>query len=309
MTLQVSVIVTAYNVAEYIQRAVMSVLAQQYVTLEVIVVDDASRDGTAQVVQSIADARVRLVTLEKNLGPGGARNQALALAQGEWVAILDGDDVWAPGRLAALLELAAREEAQIVCDNLLCVEEGDSLPRPMFTPAQMLANSPLTVERFIAENSQFISGFGLGYLKPMIRTDFLRAQRLRYDESIRIGEDYLFLLEALLKEAKCVLHPESMYHYTRRAGSISHRLTEEAVARIIAQDEALLACYALSDAARGAQAARTQRLREAQRFNALVDALKQRQWRQAVALCFYHPWAARHLAMPLKNRIRRVFAA
>ncbi len=301
---EVSVIITAYNVAEYIARVVTSALAQEGVSVEVIVVDDVSTDGTREVLATIHDSRVRVIALTENQGPGGARNQALAQARGEWVAILDGDDAFAPNRLSTLLALAKRENADIVCDNLLCVE-GDK-EWPMFAPEALANQSPLTSARFIAGNSNFMHGFSLGYLKPVLRREFIESHCLRYDPTIRIGEDYLFLLEALLRGARAVIHPEPLYHYTRRQGSISHRLTPDAVARIEAQDAALLTRYRLDDAARAAQSTRAKNLREAYHYNSLVEAIKARRLTQALKLFLTHPATARHLARPALNRLRGV---
>src|SRR5207248_9916219 len=92
---RVSVIVPAYNAARFIGAAVSSAVAQTFADLEVIVVDDGSRDETAAVVESIArvDRRVRLLRQE-NGGVSSARNAALRISTGEYLALLDGDDVW-----------------------------------------------------------------------------------------------------------------------------------------------------------------------------------------------------------------------
>lgn len=97
----ISVVLPAFDRAGSLRAAMDSVLAQEGVTLELIVVDDGSRDGTAAVAEAHPDPRVRLLRLGENRGAPAARNAGIAAARGAWVAFQDSDDVWLPGKLAA----------------------------------------------------------------------------------------------------------------------------------------------------------------------------------------------------------------
>lgn len=92
----ISVIIPAYNAERYAAEAIESAFAQGQQPLELIVVDDGSTDGTAQVVAGFAAARY---VFQPNAGIGPARNAGIALAQGEFLAFLDADDIWAPDKL------------------------------------------------------------------------------------------------------------------------------------------------------------------------------------------------------------------
>lgn len=96
----VSVVIPAYNAGRFVGRTVESARAQTHRNLEILVVDDGSTDGTASVVESIArsDARVRLLSQE-NRGVAEARNAGLREARGEFVALLDADDLWHPAKI------------------------------------------------------------------------------------------------------------------------------------------------------------------------------------------------------------------
>ena len=100
----VSVILPSYNHAEYVGQAVQSVLDQTFRDLELIVVDDGSTDGTADVVASIRDSRLTLIRLSENRAVH-ARNLALNQARGKYIAFQNSDDIWVPGKLAAQLDV------------------------------------------------------------------------------------------------------------------------------------------------------------------------------------------------------------
>ena len=92
----VSVIMPAYNCAEYIGDSIRSVQAQTYTDWELIIADDNSKDDTVRIVKKFADADSRIVLIEsqENLGPAGARNKAIEAASGTYMAFLDSDDIW-----------------------------------------------------------------------------------------------------------------------------------------------------------------------------------------------------------------------
>jgi glycosyltransferase involved in cell wall biosynthesis len=99
----VSVVIPAYNVSRFIGAAVASVLNQTYKDVEIVVVDDRSTDGTLAELEKFRD-RVKIVRHETNQGAAAARNTGVEASRGEIVAFLDGDDLWAPGKLEAFAE-------------------------------------------------------------------------------------------------------------------------------------------------------------------------------------------------------------
>ncbi|MGF7236919.1 MAG: glycosyltransferase family 2 protein [Frankia sp.] len=100
----ISVVVPVYNGEEFIRQAVESVLGQEGVDLELVVVDDGSLDDTVKIVTGYSDPRVRLVT-QSRLGVAAARNQAIKEAKGDVIAFLDHDDRWLPGKLSIQLAM------------------------------------------------------------------------------------------------------------------------------------------------------------------------------------------------------------
>lgn len=121
----VSVIMPAYNAEEFVEQAIRSALAQTYTNLEVIVINDVSKDATQSIAERLAreDSRVRLLNNEKNLGAAGSRNRGMDAAEGEYVALLDSDDYWHPEKLEIQMELAQKEKADLVYSSYEIVDE------------------------------------------------------------------------------------------------------------------------------------------------------------------------------------------
>ena len=94
-----SVVMPVFNCERYIGEAIQGVIQQSYPALELIVVDDGSNDGTAEIVQHFSKRLPTLYVRQNNQGPSAARNRGAALAQGDWIAFLDADDVWLPTKL------------------------------------------------------------------------------------------------------------------------------------------------------------------------------------------------------------------
>ena len=306
MNMDVSVIITAYNVERYISRAIDSALAQQNVQLEIIVVDDASIDGTWSRITVYSDPRIKSLSLTTNSGPATARNAGIAIATGNWIAILDGDDAFEPGRLARCLSLASDKKVDIVVDNLMVVRETDGKESPMFPPEIFSRLNVLDAATFIKGTLSNQNNYTLGYLKPLFSSHFLKHHRLSYDTTLRIGEDYQLMLEALILDAHCVIQPTPGYRYTARAGSISHRLSLIDISRMMQADEKLLRRHTLDNKALIAQQKRTRLLKQEYAYTQLIQALKQKKWRDGVQAIATHPVCVWLLHRPINVRLKRL---
>lgn len=120
----VSVIITTYNRADLVGRAIESVQRQSHADLEIIIVDDGSTDGTREVLRGYAerDPRIRIVALAENLGVNAAKNRGLDSATGTFTTMLDSDDEFEPGAIATFLDMFERldpEYGMVVCN---CVD-------------------------------------------------------------------------------------------------------------------------------------------------------------------------------------------
>ncbi len=120
----VSVIMPVHNAAAYVNEAVRSVLAQTLGDLELIAVDDASTDGSGEILRNVKDTRLRLLRSDEPLNAAGARNLALAEARGEYITFLDADDIAEPDRLQTQISLLRRlPELSIVASVVTTIDE------------------------------------------------------------------------------------------------------------------------------------------------------------------------------------------
>ncbi|WP_301006492.1 glycosyltransferase family 2 protein [Mesorhizobium sp.] len=304
----VSFVIAAYNAEATLDRAIASALAQRDVTIEVVVVDDQSRDRTLDVARAYPEDIVKVVALPANRGPGGARNAGLDLARGRWVAVLDSDDAVLPGRLAAMIARAEKAGAQIAVDNVQVVREDGTPDDIMFPAAYLEQLGEISLADYIAGNVVFESRFNLGYLKPIFQHRFLDENRLRYDEQLRIGEDYILLASALASGGRCVVEPTTGYIYHIRTGSISRVLELHHVEAMAKADAAFAAANVMDESAKTAFARRGRSLRKAASFLSLVQHIKARAPLKAIRTALSDPAAVRHMSMPIAVRLRRVAA-
>jgi glycosyltransferase involved in cell wall biosynthesis len=208
----VSVIMPAFNVEPYVGDAIRSALAQTYTDFELIVVDDGSKDGTAEVVRTLMrqDPRIQLVQ-QANRGLAGARNSALRAARGELFALLDSDDLWEPEFLAEQLAvLHARPEVDIVTGNGWCLGGAKHAqharpypdPRPVPDLASIIGD----------EWSVFIMSVVRRHVYTTIGP---------FDEGMRSNEDYDFWLRAAVAGFTFARNDRPLGHYRIRSDSLS----------------------------------------------------------------------------------------
>lgn len=306
-TPKVSVIIAGYEAELFIGRAVASALAQTLTDIEVIVIDDASEDRTLRAAERAGahDFRLATMRLPRNGGPSAARNAGLAAARGEWVAVLDADDAMEPERLEKLVAFAEDNQADIVADAMIIVAEGEEDGPGKVFPVKGLP-SPLSLADYARDNRMHCQSGGSGYLKPMFRRAFLTKHALAYDFSLRIAEDWTFVADALACGARFMLLDEPLYRYTRRPGSISHRLSVEALEKMLLSADAFSARHSLraNGEARRALAERRKSLANALAFQRFVERFKEGRRASALAGFMARPGGWHLLRMPIQARLR-----
>lgn len=247
----ICVVIAAKDASSTIERSVRSALAEPEVT-EVVVVDDGSSDATGAAAMAAEDGtnRLRVERFDVNRGPAAARNHAIAVSSAPLLAVLDADDFFLPGRFTTLLALPGWD---FVADNIVFIDESRA-DMPDLTVTEFLPASRLIdLEGFIEGN---ISKRGhsrgeAGFLKPVMRRDFLVENALHYNEDLRLGEDYDLYVRALAKGARYRVSHACGYGAVVRQNSLSGRHDTRDLKRLFEADRAILRSGSLpADAAR-----------------------------------------------------------
>lgn len=219
---RVSVIIPCYNAARFVGRAVASALAQEGIAPpQVILVNDASTDDTAKVIRDLAAAHPTVEAHDnpENLGPAGTRNHALAKASGDWIAVLDADDAYGPGRLARLVARAEAEDLAVIADLPVMYDLGADAPAPEQLPTAPGEVSLLGFTDFLGHDAA--SGLDLGLLKPLYRRSLLDSGVLAYPEGVRHGEDCALYVALTRAGHRFGLLREAHYLFSTRVGALS----------------------------------------------------------------------------------------
>jgi len=285
-----TLVIPCYNASATIAKAVESALVQT-VPVRIIVIDDCSTDDSFRILTDLAARHPRLTVRRqpRNGGPGAARNAGLRLAETEWVAGLDSDDYLLPDRMEKLLAHAERSDADFIADDIIRIWPGQT-PDEGFRVWRDEAVGTVRVDlaRFVRENILRYAGFRreLGYLKPMMRTAFLRAHALEFREDMRLSEDYDFYARSLAAGARMDVIDPCGYIALNRAGSLSKDIPTQAMKKVLEADLALLATPRLSPEARTAIGEHLTQTRVDLAWMKLIDAVRARNLRSAIgAFC------------------------
>lgn len=306
----VSVVMANYNGAAHLPAAIRSVLGQTLADLELILVDDASGDDSLAVALDAAAGDPRLIPLSQpvNAGPGAARNRALGMARGRWIAVVDSDDEMAPERLARLVTRAESDGADIVADDLVVFSDTAAFPEHGFLPQPAFAAPRwIGLAEYIRAGVMYGEGPDLGFLKPLISARALDG--LRYAEDLRIGEDYDLIVRLLAGGARFRTEPTALYRYRKHGGSISHRLSPERIGAMLDAQRRFAAEHGPFDAQTSQALARRRRsLETALAYERVVAGLKSGAVVASLADGLMHPRAWPLLTIPLRNRLKRAAA-
>jgi glycosyltransferase involved in cell wall biosynthesis len=204
MNLLVSIVIPAYNRSATIAEALLSLQNQTHSRWEAIVVDDGSRDGTSEIVATMArdDSRIRFVREEANRGAQAARNVGIRIARGEWIGFLDSDDQFLPESIERRLRVAEHAAVSVVHSECLLWEKDQPL-----MPYRVPPMSGRLFRRLLAEQGPMFQGL-LARREELERIGYL-------DENIVAFQEWDTAIR-LARHAKFAFEPEPTFVYDCR---------------------------------------------------------------------------------------------
>lgn len=226
---KISVVIPCFNAEKYIAAAVSSVFAQDWPDLEILVVDDGSSDRSAELVRDIFPD-VKLIQ-QANQGVAAARNNGITQAQGDWIAFLDADDIWLPGKLHAQWKMLSAAPAVRMSYTAWQVWASiDPVPQPEYLAA--LLSQSGDIDRWSGPSGWIYSQLLLDcevWTSTVLAHRSVFAEVGLFDPTLRIGEDYdLWLRASQVTQISRVARPYALYRMhpasiTKSVPEINHR--------------------------------------------------------------------------------------
>ena len=209
METSVSIIIPGYNSGRFIAETLNSVLSQTYRNWETIIVDDCSTDHSVEVINEFVkqDNRYRLILSKQNSGgPAIPRNMGIAAAKGEYVAFLDSDDRWLPGKLEKQLHYMAQKSAQASSTSYELIDESGNPLR------KVIHAQP------IMDYREYLRNTNIGFSSAIVARELLDGIQFR---RLPVAEDFPFWLDIFRKNVTMIGLGEVLMQYRIQKSSLS----------------------------------------------------------------------------------------
>ena len=215
--MDISVIIPVYNVDNYLRRCVDSVLCQDNVTLEIILVDDGSTDTSGSICDEYVTecANVKCIHIG-NSGPATAKNKGYDIAIGNYVAFIDSDDEIKPNMFSTMLQSGYKHDADIVCCNYIQVNEDGSYEHTKHTEKEYVLNQDEALKAILIKDKIYSQCWTKIYKRATIE-----ANHIRNTDGLKTDEDFIYNIQAFACSKTVCIVDEPLYIYSHRRASLS----------------------------------------------------------------------------------------
>lgn len=216
--MDVSVIIPVYNSEKFLSACIDSVLCQEHISLEIILVDDGSTDSSASICNTYAQEHPNIKAIHiQNSGPATAKNEGIQLAQGNYIALTDSDDKMEPLMLHKMVTAGYEHHADIICCNYKQIDENGNISHLNSTNKLYVLDHEEGLIHFFSKDKIYSQCWTKLYKRQM-----LIDHQIENDPGLRTDEDFIFNIRAFVKAQKTVIVDEPLYEYTHRENSLAH---------------------------------------------------------------------------------------
>ena len=219
----ISVIIPVYNVEKYLPFSLESVMRQTYKNLEIILVDDGSKDESGNICEKYAkkDNRLRVIH-QQNSGVSVARNTGIAACRGEYVGFVDSDDLIHERLFERLLDELQKNHADLSVCDLLRFKDSSEMNQKTEKKEAVLYSQEQYLKKFFKIGSQTIEYYPWNklYKRTLLTED-------QYPKGVRDGEDIFATLKAVLRADKIAVFDEQLYFYRENPNSVTASFSEK----------------------------------------------------------------------------------
>lgn len=204
-TPKISVIVPVYNVEKYLRRCIDSILAQTFADFELLLIDDGSKDSSGAICDEYAEKDNRILVFHKeNGGVSSARNVGLDNACGEWITFVDADDWVSPKLYDIIFNSKDYKDVELINFSFYSVFKSEQVPVRLLSADDKV--------EFIKK--QMVEGRSVVW-NMIIKRDFVLSKKLKFNTTLKIGEDFDLLIRAYLGTGMIEIVNEPLYFYNR----------------------------------------------------------------------------------------------
>lgn len=219
----ISVIIPVFNVGDFIEKCIQSVLAQDYRNIEIIIVDDGSTDASPIICDQYAETDTRIKVIHKrNEGVSMARNIGVDISNGDYCCFIDGDDFIEKNYISKMYDAIKTYETDMVC----CGCWRENVNGSVIWERKAEFTKVFNRREAILELFTPTSFVGWPWNK-MFKLSIIQKNNIRFDENLRYCEDEIFVLQYLLKSKGCCYIKEQLYHYIENQASVNMKIYTE----------------------------------------------------------------------------------
>ena len=220
--MKVSVIIAAYNIEEYIERCIESVINQSEIEIEIIIVNDGSTDNTLNIIKKMSDLDERIIIInQKNQGLVEARKRGLKNANGKFILFLDGDDWLENNCVEELYKTAIDKNADVVLYNAYKAYEDKKETFNTFNKNLIDDIKKNPIKNLLLDN------ISPTIWSKFIKRSFIEENNIKFPENISYAEDLATVSNIFINNPKIVFNENRLYNYYHRDNSISNKVSSK----------------------------------------------------------------------------------